>query len=375
MRADANEGIKQLKKGQYQIRVTWTDPRTGKRRDRIKTVECLTVQQAAAQRSQLLDEVSKDAPSPDRARLGDFASSWLSSRLVRLKASTRDRYARDLEVITADLGEFFLDAIRHEDLEAWVAAQAKAKAPATVNGYLRLLKTVMADATIAHDLRRNPAARVRALPARRRGDSDADGPVNLLSAEEIAKFLEVLKVRWPQWSAIVFTQFATARRFGEVSALRWEDIDDKRGIIRIRRAQWRGIVGTTKTDREVTVPLTEELRQALREWRQELIRSQHRHVDSGWVFPSRAGKPHQNSSVMRKAFVDMLKQIGVERKFSSHGLRRTANDLLRRLATGEVVRAITGHVTVAMTEHYSHVDAGEKKAAVEGMLRLVRGGK
>ena len=37
-------------------------------------------------------------------------------------------------------------------------------------------------------------------------------------------------------------------------------------------------------------------------------------------------------------------------------------------------RAITGHVTERMTEHYSHVDGGEKKAAVEGMLRLVKGG-
>ena len=27
-----------------------------------------------------------------------------------------------------------------------------------------------------------------------------------------------------------------------------------------------------------------------------------------------------------------------------------------------------------MTEHDSHVDVGEKKAAVEGMLRLVKGG-
>jgi hypothetical protein len=39
-----------------------------------------------------------------------------------------------------------------------------------------------------------------------------------------------------------------------------------------------------------------------------------------------------------------------------------------------VARAITGHVTERMTEHYSHVDTGEKKAAVEGMLRLVRSG-
>lgn len=39
-----------------------------------------------------------------------------------------------------------------------------------------------------------------------------------------------------------------------------------------------------------------------------------------------------------------------------------------------MARAITGHVTVAMTDHYAHVDRDEKKAAVEGMLRLVQGG-
>jgi hypothetical protein len=78
---------------------------------------------------------------------------------------------------------------------------------------------------------------------------------------------------------------------------------------------------------------------------------------------------------MGKAFEDCLKEIKVDRRFSSHGLRRTANDLIRRVASGEVARAITGHVTQRMTEHYSHVDVGEKKAAVEGMLNLVRGGK
>jgi integrase len=77
---------------------------------------------------------------------------------------------------------------------------------------------------------------------------------------------------------------------------------------------------------------------------------------------------------MRKAFLDVLKEIDVARSFSSHGLRRTANDLIRRIASGEVTRAITGHMTEAMTEHYSHVDVAEKKAAVEGVLRLVHAG-
>jgi integrase len=241
-----------------------------------------------------------------------------------------------------------------------------------VNGYLRLLKTVMGDAVAEHRLPRDPTARIRAIPERRRAELESDEPVNLLSSEELGTFLAVLKARHPQWYALVFTQFATARRFGEVSALRWEDIDWDRGRIRVRRAQWRTIIDTPKTDRAVTVPLTDEHREVLTSWRKELLRTQHRHIHTGWVFPSRAGKPHHNASCMRKAFVDVLRKMKLERRFSSHGLRRTANDLLRRVATGEVTRAITGHVTAAMTEHYSHVDAAEKKAAVEGMLRLIQ---
>jgi integrase len=187
--------------------------------------------------------------------------------------------------------------------------------------------------------------------------------------------MTALKQRWPEWYALVFTQFATASRFSEVSALRWEDVDWERGVIRIRRGNWRTIVTTAKVDRRRRNPaLTDELRAVLVEWQRELLASRPRQADSGWLFPSRSGKPHHNSSCMRKAFVDCLKEIGVERRFSSHGLRRTANDLIRRVASGEVARAITGHVTVAMTDHYAHVDNGGEAAAVAGMLRLVEGG-
>ena len=206
-------------------------------------------------------------------------------------------------------------------------------------------------------------------------DAEMDEPRNMLTADEMGRFLVVLRERWPQWYAIVFTQFATARRFGEVSALEWGDIDEEREVIKIRRGHWRTIVSTTKTGNRVTVPLTTELRTVLKAWREHMVRTQHRHVGSALVFPSRVGKPHFNSCCMSKAFIGCLKEIDVERCFSSHGLRRTANDLLRRIASGEVTRAITGHMTAQMTEHYSHIDPGEKRAAAEGILRLVHGGK
>lgn len=368
----ALRGIKEIHKGLFLIRVQRIDPRTGKPVDVRRQVECTSLAEAVAAQATLRDEVERNEKPRDRLRLGDYARSWLIGRLPTLKVSTRKRYTVDLDDhILPALGDFYLDALRPEDLHTWFSEKAAKYAPATANGFLRLLKTVMADATAQYRLPFDPTRRIRAVPERHREELESEDPINMLSGAEMGRFLALLRQRWPQWYALVFTQFATARRFGEVSALRWEDILEERETIVIRRSHFQTIVDTPKTGRVVRVPLTKELRDVLREWRQELIRSQHRHLGSGWVFPSKTGKPHHNASVMRKAFIDVLKEMGLERRFSSHGLRRTANDLLRRVASGEVTRAITGHVTDAMTEHYSHVDAGEKKVAVERMLRLV----
>lgn len=368
---DSIRGIKQISDGMYLIRVQRQDPKTGLPLDIRRKVKCASLREAIAEQSRLLEEASA-GDKPEIPRLRDYAHSWLSGRRPMLKISTSTLYAETLELhVLPTLGAIYLDKLTPEDVQQWFADKATTRAPATVNGYLRVLKTLMADATERYDLARDPTRRIRAMPLRRMSALEADEPVNIMSDKEIGRFLATLKLRWPQWFALVFTQLSTARRFGEVSALKWDDINYERGIIIIRRAQWRTIVGTPKTDRIVTVPLTDELRTVLHDWRQEMLRTQHRHVHTGWIFPSKAGRPHHNASCMRKAFIDCLKVTGIERRFASHGLRRTANDLLRRVASGVVTRAITGHVTEGMTEHYSNVDPGEKLAAVNAALKPV----
>ena len=369
-------GISELAEGIYLIRVQEVHPRTGLMIDVRRRIRCETLEEAVAAQVKLRAETlgDGDLTEPKRVRLGDYARSWLSGRLPTLKPSTAARYADTLDrVILPVLGDYYLNAIAPEDTLRWFEGAAAGKAASTANGYLRVLKVMMADAAAQYRLTASPAARLRAIPERGEEELDSADPVNLLTVDEMTRFMAALKQRWPEWYAMAFTQFATASRFSEVSALRWEDIDEERGTIRIRRGNWRTLVSTAKIDRRRRNPaLTGELRQVLSEWREELKRS-HRHADSGWMFPSKVGKPHHNTSCMAKAFSDCLEKIGVDRRFSSHGLRRTANDLIRRVASGEVARAITGHVTQRMTEHYSHVDVGEKKAAVEGMLKLVRG--
>jgi len=67
-----------------------------------------------------------------------------------------------------------------------------------------------------------------------------------------------------------------------------------------------------------------------------------------------------------------LTAIGMDRRFTVHGLRRTFNDLARRAgADGIVIRSLTGHVTEKMREHYSTVALDEKRQTAGDVAQLV----
>lgn len=67
-----------------------------------------------------------------------------------------------------------------------------------------------------------------------------------------------------------------------------------------------------------------------------------------------------------------MTSVGIDKRFTIHGLRYTFTDLVRLANVDAVVRrALTGHVTEEMQRHYSTVGLDEKRAAVAGVLRLV----
>lgn len=149
----------------------------------------------------------------------------------------------------------------------------------------------------------------------------------------------------------------------------WHRVFGHYGIIRVRRAQWHGVVSTTKTGTSRTVPLVGALADILQKHRAGLLARQVEGLGEGWVFPDPRGDL-QRPSILRFPLQRALKGCGITKRVSVHGLRRTFNNLARQVAGDIVTRSITGHVTVAMTEHYSHVDAREKLAASKVLLLL-----
>lgn len=378
-------GVSRIGPNLYRVRAKLIDPRTGKAKDVDREVTAASPKQAAAireemRRQKVLVLVAGVEPAT-RLRLGEFAKRWSERKHHELKPSTRDRYATALEDhILPRLGDFFVDALQTADVAAWRDAQIKSGyKPSTVNSRLRVLRTLLRDATNELDLAKNPASGVRSIR-----EVVPDEDPNRLTRDELTRVLEAIRelplndkdkngntkrAMSPDWYPLFLTLASTGARFGEVTALRWEDIDTDVGVIRIRRAQWQGLINTTKTNRTRTVPLVPELAEALRDHRKRLIERQAKGLAEGWVFPGEKGTLRSTAS-LRAPLHAALKAAKIDRRQTVHGLRRTFNNLVRQFASGEVVRSMTGHVTERMTEHYSHVEIEEKRAAVTAALRL-----
>jgi integrase len=362
----------ELARSRFEIRAIATDPRSGRRKEVRRERDCTLKEAVELQREwAAVLRRSFEAEAPRRIRLKDFARSWLTGRLEkkRLKPSTAAKIASvlDLHVLPA-FGEFFVDAIRPADVEKWLGGQLARYEPVTVLNRLRILRTMSRAAKATLRLPHDFCEGVEA-PAYEVETS------NHLTAEELRIVLEIVERRWPELHLMTEVLAFTGLRWGEVSALKWDDIDEAAGLIRVRRGNWKGIeVPSTKTRKVRTVPLLPHLIEGLREQRRRLIAAQHRGPEAGWVFPAPDGGLHKGYP-LQKPLKRALAEAGISRRVTVHGLRHTANDLFRRVASAEVVRSITGHSTVAMFEHYSHVDAREKLVAAGRVFELVTGSR
>ena len=68
--------------------------------------------------------------------------------------------------------------------------------------------------------------------------------------EEVNIFLDNVHVQYRDFFVVAFF---TGMRFGEMSALKWKNVDFKLGIIKVRETRVNGEEGSPKTKRSVSV--------------------------------------------------------------------------------------------------------------------------
>jgi integrase len=140
---------------------------------------------------------------------------------------------------------------------------------------------------------------------------------------------------------LILLALNTGLRRGELFELSWSDIDFATAHLRVRGTH-------SKSGQSRAVPLCDEAREALIQWR----RSSN---GKGLVFPSsRTGKP---LVTIKTAWKKLLLDAGIS-DFRFHDLRHTfASKLVMRKTSINTVRALMGHSDIAMTLRYAHLSS------------------
>jgi len=303
-----------------------------------------------------------DAHRRGEVMLATVADEWLcthSAVKLRSHEDNLERWKR--------LGEFFGAALAVSDvtpsriLELRSHLRTEELAPATVNRYLALLRSVLNYAVTAGYLQASPIRRF-ARGSFLLAEPHPKRTPPLTSNAEAARLLEVIRDGWRDWFGFFAFLLLTGARRGEAAGLRWQDVELPRRLVTLRRSY----EALPKSGRARTVPISSELARILTEhrardpWAGEL------------VFPD----PHTGEMLSPDARLALIldaacKATGVPR-MRVHDLRH-AHASLWLMAGGSLadVQRNLGHSTPMLTsETYGHIAEDHRIREVDQRLAL-----
>ncbi len=310
-----------------------------------------------------------------RQRVGPFLEDWLTVVLpsTNIRPSTVANYALVVRKhLVPALGHFWLDKLRPEDVQKFLNEKAASLSPRSVQNLRTLIGASLQHAQKWGYVTRN-VARLTNPPRLERKE------VVPLSPEAARRLLSACKT--DRLYALYAVALAIGLRKGEVSALRWADIDFGAGTLRVtgtlKRMTGHGLVrDEPKTSRSRrTVPLPAVCLEALRSHRlaqaDERLAQAERWQDSGYIFTTASGTPIDPRNLSRQFLAACERAQLPPTRF--HDLRHTCASLL--LAQGvqpRVVMETLGHSGISITmDLYAHVMPHQQRDAADRMQSLL----
>ncbi len=254
-----------------------------------------------------------------------------------------------------------------------------AKDKGTVNGSLQkirsIMKSMLDEAVRKGLLESNPVSRIKCI--KQNESKYAEKEKRIFSRDEQRSFLQVGGFS-EHYDAFVFALY-TGVRCGELSALKWSDIDWINRTIRItgtlywdeQEKRFYENAPKTKCGRR-TIPLRDEAYDVLRRVKQNRKVIAMPGVDgetySRYVFLNKDGKPTRNNAYNKSLSV-ICKHMGVP-SISMHGLRHTfATRCIESGIMPKTLQTWLGHSSIKMTmDLYVHITAEESATEMKKLV-------
>ena len=239
-------------------------------------------------------------------------------------------------------GHKFISEITRVDISSGLYELSKSLSNATVNRYRSVISVVFTYACRHYELPDNP---VRHIPSK----LEDNARIRYLSDDERERLFRVIRQSsWNKLYLITLLAITTGARKGELTSLKWSDIDFDRQI---------AYISTTKNGEPKVLPLTESVIAELQRFNKQ---------DNSLVFDSevKPGRAYCFTKPWKKA----LKQAEIV-DFTFHSLRHTcASYLAMNGASLLEIADVLGHKQIQMTKRYSHLCTNHKAKLINSVM-------
>lgn len=339
-------------RGRYVGVLDVTEPGSGKRTRR--KVSATTKTETRAKLDKLRREVADAGHAgPAAGTVASVVTDWTSHLPARIKDPTSKAIVRrHASRITAELGKIPVKKLQARDVERLLAAMAaEGLSTSTIRGCRSVLARAL-DRAIRDRLVMVNVAKVAEIP---------EGTVRKSRSMTTAQARQLLSSDLDTWWRAYFTlALYCGLRPGELTGLRWEDVDLNEGLIRVRTSLKRGSAGlapgelkTESSKRTLSMP--EAVRAALialwAEQETDKLRLGQHYLDKhDIVFRDDAGRPMSRQR-LNIAFKDVLEAAGLGRNWQPRETRHTAISIASEHGVSiEDLADMAGHVNANVTQ-------------------------
>lgn len=317
----------------------------------------LRIQQGTFRLAEFFPE-SKHVATCSDATLGTLANRWLKIKDRDLANNTRIQYENALEIWKTIFGaKTPISAINYDVLADKIADYAWASNKC-LNNYLIPLRGVF---KLAYKNNKdNPLASWENYTVKKKKP-------NPLSQEQRDKILADLRANHdPRVYAYFLFAFFTGMRPQEIIALRWADLDEATGSIRVQRVRIRGVDwDDTKTHEERDVDLVPMAKEAL-----AIMKPYTFHKASDIFENPETGLPWESERKQReKYWQPCLEKLGIPMRGAYHTRHTFATIALMGGANPAYVAPQMGHTnTKTFFENYAKWIQGADRGAARRMM-------
>lgn len=347
---------------------------TGKRNRHYRTVQC-NKKQAEAELRKFIAEVENGGVNVTSSmKVKEWIPEWLKTYKDDLEVTTKVSYEEQFKMhIKEEIGDIPINKLHPIKVQQWINEMTNKKglSPRTVKNVYQVLSSSMKKAKQMKLITENPCENA-VLPKRMKYNA------NIYNSEQIQNALNLAKGT-PMYTIVLLGAGLGLRR-GEITALKWSDVDFKNNVVNIQQnavtAGGKTIVKQPKTQSSIRpIYISDSMARELKAIHTSYIKAKIAHgkafVDSGCVLFTENGAMYNPDSLTKK-WTKFKKKYNLP-DIRLHDLRHScATAMLSENVNMKTVQEILGHSDYSTTANiYSHVTAKMSKDAAEKMDKVL----